>query len=402
MGGLAKHVLALARALARAGHDVDFMGNTDHALDSGDPELTLPGRFYPELPGTQRGWRERRLGCFIPYKRDVIARGVARAILARAVDYDVVHYHGHYPNVGAFIPTAINFVQTRHDQGSDCLIHTRFRNGDVCTAVDPAVCAGCATSHPNGFQRVVSANTVQAYRRHVAESFRRHKTVFVSQMLLRNFTRSAGPGPWGSVVHNFIDKTALERAAASPIRPEDLPSNARLIVIAGKLYPPKGIDRLLGLAVPRLAGNMYILVMGDGPQEQSLRARYGSTHVRFLGWCSAETALVHMAAADAIAVPSVWEEPCATSVLEGLALSKPTYALARGGTPELKAYEVYPGQLRLFDSMESLVPGLLSVSTVSSVHASCIRPFRRGAEEAVEELLAIYRAGPPVSRSLVQ
>lgn len=391
MGGLAKHALALGRALGRAGHHVDFMGNAEQDFANGEPELALSGRFFPELKGTQRGWKERSLGCFIPFKRDVIARGIARAILARAAGYDVVHYHGHYPNVGAFIPAHVNFVQTRHDQGSECLIHTRFRNGGVCTALDPAECAGCVASHPNGLQRVVSASTVQAYRHQVVESFRRHKTVFVSQMLLRNFTRLAGPGSWGSVVHNFIDQAALARAAAAPMRPADLPLDARVIVFAGKLYPPKGIEPLLAGAVPRLADNTHILVIGDGPQEQVLRKDYGSSRVRFLGWCSAAMTLSHMAGADAIVVPSVWEEAFGQTTFEGLALGKPTYALARGGTPELKAYEVYPGQLRLFDSMESLVADLTSPS--SSGQPAGVRPFRRGVDEAVAELLEIYRAG---------
>jgi glycosyltransferase involved in cell wall biosynthesis len=389
MGGLAKHALALGRALGRAGHQVDFMGNAEQVFVDGEPELAMPGRFFPELKSTQRGWKEQSLGCFIPFKRDVIARGIARAILLRAADHDVVHYHGHYPNVGAFIPAHINFVQTRHDQGSDCLVHTRFRNGDVCTALDPAECAGCMVNHPNAFQRAVSAITVRAYRRRVAEAFRLHKTVFVSQMLLRNFTRSAGPGPWGSVVHNFIDQAALERAAAAPMRPEDLPADARVIVFAGKLYPAKGIEPLLAGAVPKLAGNTYILVIGDGPQEQLLRGIYASNRVRFLGWCTSEKTLAHMAGADGIVVPSVCEESCATTVLEALALGKPCLALARGGTPELKRYERYPGQLTLCSDMKSLV-ARLQVSAGGFADNAIPEYFASDVHSALVNIVKIY------------
>jgi glycogen(starch) synthase len=54
-------------------------------------------------------------------------------------------------------------------------------------------------------------------------------------------------------------------------------------------------------------------------------------------------------------VPSVWEEPCGTTVLEALALGRQCIALARGGTPELAAYQLYQGQLQLAASMEQLV-----------------------------------------------
>lgn len=33
MGGLAKHVLNLARALVRAGHQVDLLGNADNPIE---------------------------------------------------------------------------------------------------------------------------------------------------------------------------------------------------------------------------------------------------------------------------------------------------------------------------------------------------------------------------------
>ena len=58
-------------------------------------------------------------------------------------------------------------------------------------------------------------------------------------------------------------------------------------------------------------------------------------------------------------VPSVWEEPCGTVILEALRLGKPCFALRRGGTPELARYGA-PGQLRLFDTLDALVDGLLA------------------------------------------
>ena len=49
MGGLARHVLALARALITEGHTVDLMGNDDYRLDDAEEKMTFDGLFFSEL-----------------------------------------------------------------------------------------------------------------------------------------------------------------------------------------------------------------------------------------------------------------------------------------------------------------------------------------------------------------
>lgn len=394
MGGLGQHAVNLARALAKAGHQVDFMGGCQFPYDAAaQASLALPGKFFPELRRRFGAWKEHRLGFFNPLRRSVLARDFARAILHRAADYDVVHYHGHAPDVGLFIPQGVNFVQTRHDQGSDCITHVRFRQDAICTETDPRACATCIAKLPNPAQTALSTLAVRQYRARVKAAFRRHKTLFVSDMLRRNFARTAGAGPWGEVVHNFIDLERVRRAIALPQRAGDLPQDARVIAFAGKLYPPKGIGLFLAHAVPRLADGTYIVVIGDGPQEQALHAAYGDGQVRFLGWRNPEETLAFMAGADAVVVPSVWEEAYGQTTQEGLALGKPTYALARGGTPELKAYEVFPGQLRLFDSMQALAAELAGGAVPQ--RGGEPSTFRRGIDDALPELLEVYRADFP-------
>lgn len=386
MGGLAKHALNLARALVRAGHEVDLLGSDDHPIDVCGEEGQFGGRFFGELSGQHAGWKEISFGMFMPPKRTAIARRFADIILRHAPHYDVIHYHGHIPNLALFLPQDINFVQTRHDQGSDCFRHTRFRDGRICDAVDPGACATCITSHPNVVQRAVSKAAVIRFRREVAESFRRHKTVFVSDMLARNLQRTLGSERWGTTVHNFADRASLEKiraAAASLPRTGDFD-----VFIAAKLYPAKGVEQFLHALAPRLPPAMRVTVAGDGPDEARLRARFESSQIQFLGWCAPDRTLKLAAASTAVVVPSVWEEPCATTVLEGLFLGKPTFALRRGGTPELAVYEAAPGQLRLHDDMESLVADLVSFDPETRFgHA----PAGLGsADSAAQQLLKIY------------
>lgn len=394
MGGLAKHVLNLARALVRAGQQVDLLGNDDHPIEVCGEEGRFGGRFFGELNGHHAGWKEIRFGMYMPPKRTAIARRFADLILRRAQQYDVVHYHGHIPNLARFLPTEVNFVQTRHDQGSDCFRHTRFRNGEVCAATDPAECAACIAAHPNIVQRAVSAAAVIRFRREVADSFRKHKTLFVSDMLSRNLKRSLGPDQWGATVHNFVDRALLEKIRASA--GELPPSEHFHVFIAAKLYPAKGVEQFLHTLVPRLPPDMLVTVAGDGPDEARMRKHFEGSRIQFTGWCSPDKTLRLAATANAIVVPSVWEEPCATTVLEGLFLGKPTFALYRGGTPELAAYAASPEQLRLHKDMTALVDDLVSFDPTTRFGFAA--EGLGSADSAAQQLLQIYRL--PSGRSI--
>ena len=388
MGGLARHVLALSRALVAAGHQVDLMGNDDVPISATGEVLNIDSHFIPALHGQFDGWKEFALGSFIPYKRSVIAHRFARAILRRAGHYDVIHYHGHLPNIAYFIPSNINFIQTRHDQGSDCLIHTRFTRGQICRATDPGTCAQCRSERSNRLQRSVSAIAVRQYRAQVAAGFKRHKTVFVSDFLRRNVARTFGPGPWGVTVHNFIDTRAVQTARTMSGRWSD--DDRLQVFIAAKLYAAKGVTQFLETLTSPQYQRLDISVAGDGPDLEALSMRF--PYVDFLGWRSGAESLQLAAGAQAIVVPSICEEACASTIIEGLLLGKTVFALNLGGTPELQAYESAPMQLRLYPAMVALVEGLLAFQPHPDFALSPRTP--NGSAEAAGRLLALYRLPP--------
>jgi glycosyltransferase involved in cell wall biosynthesis len=389
MGGLAKHALNLARALVKEGHTVDFLGGNQQPIEVAGQEGQFGGRFIGALNGHLAGWKEGRLGFFNPFKRSWLGRRFARIIAENGKGYDLIHYHGHVPNLAKYLPAGIPFIQTRHDQGSDCLTHTRFKNGAICASVDPIDCASCITQNPNALQRAVSTIAVRRYRQEVVEGFQRHSTVFVSEMLRRNFCRSMGVQDWGEVIHNFVDLDLVSRAALQPIR---LPDAAPVeILVAGKLYPPKGIDQLVNLFALKHFAGVRLVVVGDGPQLAALKAQFASTQILFLGWCDGFHTLRLTAGASAVVVPSVWEEPCATTVLEGLALGRHCFAMAQGGTPELARYTSYPEQLHLHTSMQALVDDLANIKP--SDHQNQAQPDEfSSATHALTQLMPIYRA----------
>ncbi len=388
MGGLAKHVLGLARALRQAGHQVDLLGGSQHPLSVAGAEGEFGGQFFGELDGHFAGWKERQLGFAMPPKRSWIAQQFAAAIQRHAPHYDVIHYHGHVPNVGRYLPPYLNFVQTRHDQGSDCVMHTRFRDGAICNASAAVDCASCFSAQPNVLQRALTRTAVMRYRREVGISLQRHKTVFVSDMLRHNLSRTLGPGDWGVTIHNFADRANIDAARASIAPPPQ--SECLRVVVAGKISPAKGTAEFLQALAPRMPPHMQLSIIGDGPSEAALRADYaGKPQIQFHGWHCAQQTLHMTAAAHAVVVPSLWEEPFGTTILEGLLLGKPTFALARGGTPEIARYAWQPEQLRLHATLAELVQDLLGHERF---HDFGLAPDGLGAVQPVmQQLLQVYR-----------
>ena len=388
LGGLGKHVVRLGNYLIQQGHKVDLMGWADIEYEPCREEVGFAGRYIAGFGFKGTNWKEHVTGVFMPGKRSYRARRIARAILRIADQYDIIHYHGHYPMIGRYIPAQINFVQTRHDQGSECPIHLRFKQGQVCSSSNPRDCAGCAPhTKPGWWREQVSAYAVRQYRRHTAESFTRHKTVFVSDFLKRAFLRHVPHTATHKlhVIHNFIDTSLLPAPQAG---------NPGHVLFVGRIDEAKGVMALLDELARLDTGAMQIDIIGDGPYRAACEARHAASHVRFLGWQLQAEALAATARAGRIVVPSILEESCGTTILEGLALGKPVYALARGGTPELVQYERWAGQIRLFDSMAALARGLAAdcaVPTQAVERADAA--FGADIRAKSQDLLQLYMAG---------
>jgi glycogen(starch) synthase len=382
VGGLGKHVVTLANALLAQGHAVDILGRNDR----GPARCGFHGRFIGGFDYRRPGWKELQLGVFNPFKRPHFARKIGRAIMADAGRYDVVHYHGHLPMVGLYLDPAVNYVQTRHDQGSECLTHLRFRDGAACTTTSASDCSACISPQAGAVRKGVTAITVLRYRGQSAAAFASQKTVFVSDFLRRQFLRAV-PGADLSrcrVIHNFIDYPFLAaRAGAAQVR-------AGQVMLVGRIDAGKGFAEFLAEAAPRLPPQATIAIVGDGPERAALAARYASERIAFLGRKDYAETMALAAQSHVCVVPSVCEEACSTTVLEALALGRPCVALARGGTPELRAYQLHEGQLQLAASMAGLVDKLLVQLALAPVMAAPAPAFGADAAHVLPQLLEFY------------
>lgn len=390
LGGAGKHAVCLGNALLEAGHDVEMLGRA--RLEGNHGSNGFRGTLHCGIDLRGAGWQEFRFGAFLPGRREYVARRIWRAIQSVGADrFDVIHYHGHHSALGAIVPPGVRFVHTLHDQGSDCLTMTRFKQGERCVETSPEACAGCAARAPNPLQRALSALAARRLRQRSKEAFAQHEAIFVSHFLRDAFlsnTRCSSPIR-GSVIHNFTDAVAIRSALQATQPGHDAGARKPVALVVGRIDEAKGLGALLDALPDEFLVRGRLRVVGDGPLRATLQLKHQPRGVEFLGVLPQSAVYAETLAADVCIVPSVWDEPCATTVLEALALGKPVLALQRGGTPELARYAAGSAQLMLYATMRELVQGLAEIASGSPVakEVSELADVRR----RLHEILAVYR-----------
>jgi len=139
-------------------------------------------------------------------------------------------------------------------------------------------------------------------------------------------------------IYNAFSPEPIARAARG--RPATVLPDGIIIGVVGRLEAVKGIDDLLealrlllddGLAV-------NLVIVGDGPLKNHLEWRVVdmalTERVVFTGWLEYAEAVKVLSRLDVYALPSL-SEGLNTTLLEALALERPTVATTVGGNPEV-------------------------------------------------------------------
>lgn len=110
----------------------------------------------------------------------------------------------------------------------------------------------------------------------------------------------------------------------------------KVVIFAGKLTKPKGVEYLIK-AAPKIKAEIFIL--GGGDEEKHLREltdEVKAKNVHFLGYFGKEyinELREFYARASVVVVPSIWDEPLGLVVLEAMACSTPVVGSNKGGIP---------------------------------------------------------------------
>jgi spore coat protein SA len=156
------------------------------------------------------------------------------------------------------------------------------------------------------------------------------------------------------VVYNAVDTEFFKPCISSEIEEKRKKfrvfDNSFVISFIGRITPEKGLHHLL-LASKILAQKGYkFKLLISGPAGQFDKENFEgypklcfnminglniSGYVKYLGGLEREDLRNLYYASDLVVVPSIWEDPCPTVVLEAMATGKPVVAYPSGGIPEL-------------------------------------------------------------------
>ena len=346
IGGAERHVVCLAAALKRRGHDVTVACSREGPLSSDLDASGIGVRILSDR------LIKRRVS--ISYTRLLTE-------LVGGSGFDIVHAHMHASAAAAAVACARNSVPlviTEHSEAS-------WRDDRAWRTSRSA------------YRR---AAQVIAVSRSIA-----HRLTAVDRVAAKRTT----------AIPNAIPRFDHQSHEADPLGRRLAPGDLIIGTVA-RLVPEKGVSWLVRAAplILREQPRTRFVIVGDGPLRAELIAlaeRLGvSARLRFLGARVDGPQLI--AELDVLAVPSLSNEGTPLVMLEALSAGIPVVASAVGGIPE---------QVRGFDRTALVPPGDLDALTRALVDMS--RTVRRrtassgreirllpGHEAMVRETEAVY------------
>jgi glycogen(starch) synthase len=386
VGGLGRHVHALATHLTALGHEVVVLCRHEAGTDA----LT-----HPTTDTVHDGVRVVRVAedpTHLLFEKDLVAwtlamgHGLIRAGLALLDDWrpDVVHAHDWlvtHPAIALASHAAVPLVATIH-------------------ATEAGRHSGWLSQPLN--QQIHSVEWWLANRA---------DALITCSAAMRAEVSHLFEAPPATVIHNGIEPRGWRPSAAAvrAARQRHSPDGSPLVLYFGRLEWEKGVHDLLA-ALPRVRrafAGARLVVAGKGRQASALVAQARKLRVRrsvdFVGHLPDRELVALLAAADVVVLPSRYE-PFGIVALEAAAAGAPLVASTAGGMAELvvngeTGLSVSPGDV---DDIVTAVRAVLTDPTAAARRARAAKA-RLSAEfnwAGIAELTAeVYRTatvGEPV------
>ncbi|MEK6227519.1 MAG: glycosyltransferase family 4 protein [Chloroflexota bacterium] len=233
--------------------------------------------------------------------------------------FDVIHTH----NLSALSPAvwmkarrkANVVIHTAHDYYLLCPRATLLRSSDrVCTDA-PVPCRIYRSAHLLQLRQIdaLTAPTMHVLQRHELEG----ASVRVKR-----------------VIHNGVALPPLTAARKSNHEGFNL-------LFLGQVSRHKGVLTAIDAVRFSRADDVQLDIAGRGELEESVREIAASdSRIRYHGFVDGREKEKLLSHADALIVPSIWEEPAPLSILEALVRGLPVIASRIGGIPELVRHDV--------------------------------------------------------------
>ncbi len=285
------------------------------------------------------------------------------AAAVRASGARVVHAHNLHPTLGWRALAAARGAGARvvvhlHQYRLVCAVGVCFTRGAECTRCHgrntlPGVLRNCRGSRAEAL--VYGAGLALWQRRLVEQA---DAAIVPSEFARERLRELGAPLPWervrvlapplrglaeggqaaGPAAAPAASAAAVDRQA--PAEPTAAgrtdASSGDYALVVSRLAPEKGID--VAIEACRAAG-VALVVAGDGPQREALRARAGEGDVRFVGRVD-DARLAQLRAGAALAlVPSRSAETFGLAAAEAMAAGLPVAASRVGALPELVGEE---------------------------------------------------------------
>jgi glycosyltransferase involved in cell wall biosynthesis len=249
-----------------------------------------------------------------------------------AVAPDLVHVHNLFPLLSGSVPAAarrrgLPVVWTVHNHRVRCVEGGNFRDGRPCHDCRPGwrvpgIVHRCYAGSAAASALVTVASS--AYR----ASLRRRGLMALA---ISEHVRT-----W------LIDEAGLDPAAvrvksngvAGPTGPVPPPAGSRAFVFLGRLAAAKGVGLLLD-AWRRAGLDAELRIVGGGDlADEVAAAADADPRITWTGPVAPAAVGEHLAAARAVVVPSLWDEPFGRVAPEAFAYGRPVITTGLGGLGE--------------------------------------------------------------------
>ncbi|WP_257345870.1 1,4-alpha-glucan branching protein domain-containing protein [Pseudalkalibacillus decolorationis] len=327
VGGLARHVYDLSRAMAKEGHSVYVITS---AVDGSPDFEVIEGVHVYRVRGKQ------------PYHEDFyhwsgslnLAISELALKLAEKVKFDCIHAHDWIVSVSA------KGLQQRFNLPLIATIHAteHGRNNGIHTDLQGVI-------HHKEWELMYEAKHII-----VCSTFMKHELKAIFQV----------PEEKIAVIPNGVDPLLCRTATTTGSWKHKFGNEQDFYIFSlGRIVPEKGYAVMIDTAslLKDLHPSIKFIIAGRGPMldtyRSSVKERNLENNVFFIGYVSDEERNMYMSNCDAVLFPSLYE-PFGIVALEGMAARTPVIASDTGGLDDiidhnqngLKVYAGNPESMR--------------------------------------------------------